>query len=115
MTYPFRITDAPAHDLHATQASTHNGGPLLDAQTVCQTRLAVDPVAHGNNREIRPIPGAGIRIDGCRACAACAAAEIVQADHKKVARINRFARSNTDVPPARLFVSHTVIPGRMVV
>ena len=115
MSHSLRIADGPAHDLHAAKAATNHCRPLRDAQMVGQACLTVDPVAHRYYRKVRPVPGAGIRIDGGGPGAACTAAQIIQAYNKKMIGINGFAGPDGDIPPAWFFVIHAVISGSVMI
>ena len=66
MAHAIGVSDGPLQGLHAAEAAADHGGPLLDAQQVGQTRLAVYPVFHGRYRKSAPkgLPVSGLRLLG---------------------------------------------------
>ncbi|MCY1391568.1 hypothetical protein D9M71_64140 [compost metagenome] len=108
------VADGPLQGLHAAEAATDHGGPLLDAEDVGQARLAVDPVFHRHHREVGAERRAGGRVDAGRAGRAVAAAEVVEADDEELQGIDGLARADAAVPPARLAVVHAVVAGGVV-
>jgi len=110
-----RIADRPLQCLHAAQAAADNRRPLLDAEYVGQSRLAVYPVLDGQYREAGAIALAGRRVDAGGAGRAVAATQVVQADHKKAVGIDRLAGADAVIPPAGLAFIDAVIAGGVVV
>ena len=115
VTQTIRVVQAPLKCLHTTKGTSHHGGPTFNAEPVGQQRLAVDPVAYRDHREIRAVGLAGLRIDAAGSGAAMAATQIVQADNEKPVGIDGLAGANAAVPPSRLAVFLAVITGGMVV
>ena len=99
---PFRVFQGPAHGLHAAQAAADHGRPALDAQSVGEHGLAVDPVAGSQWRKIRAVGFTAVRVYAERPCRTMTAADIVQADHEEVIGIDGFAGADAVFPPARL-------------
>ena len=56
MAHALRVADAPLHGLHAAEAAADHRGPLPDAEAIGQPRLGVDPVGHGDDRELGTEP-----------------------------------------------------------
>ncbi len=108
------VGDRPLERLHAAEAAANDCCPLLDAELIGQARLAVDPVLHRDDREVRAVDLAGGRVQAAGPGRAVAAAEVVQADDEKAFGIDRFARADAAVPPARLAIVHAVVAGRVV-
>ncbi|EJT84884.1 hypothetical protein PPS11_14471 [Pseudomonas putida S11] len=115
MAHALGVADGPLQRLHATQAATDHGGPLLDAQALGQAHLAVHPVFHGQYREVGAVGLASGRVDAAGAGAAVAAAQVVQADHEEAVGVDRLARADTAIPPTRLAVGGGMVASGMVV
>lgn len=64
-----------------------------------QLSLRRHPVFDGNQREIGAVAFAGFRIDRERASRPVASTKIVDANDKKLARIERLSRADQIVPP----------------
>lgn len=109
------IVQAPLQGLHAAEGSANNGRPALDAEPVCQQRLALHPVSHSDYRELRAEGFSGFGVEAVGAGAAMTAAQIVKADNKKTIGIDGFAGANAAVPPARLAVFGGMVAGGVVV
>jgi hypothetical protein len=92
-------TRRPCERLHAAQAAAHDRSPLLDAETIGESRLCVDPILDGHEREIRTVRLTCRRIDRLRAGRSEATAEIVDADDEEAVGIERLARTDHVVPP----------------
>ena len=115
MAHALRIGNRPLQSLHAAQAAADNRRPLFDAEIVGKRGLGFYPVLHRNYRKIRAVFPARFRIDRQRPAAAVAAAQIVQTDHEKTFRINRFAGSDHIVPPACVFILRRMPARNMMV
>ena len=112
---PVGIIQAPLQGLHAAEGAANNRRPALNTKPVGQQCLALDPVAHGDDRKLRAEGLSGFRVDTVWPCAAVTAAQIVQADNEKTVGIDRFAWANATVPPARFPVVSGMIAGGMMV
>ena len=75
---------------------------LLDAEMIEQPFLGLDHVADGDHREIEAVGSAGCRIERGGAGRAHAAAEDVGADDEVAVGVDPLARSDHEIPPARL-------------
>ncbi len=108
---PVRIADRPRQRLHAAEASAHHGGPAVDTQAIGETRLRVDPVLDGDDREVGTprLAGGGIVRRG--PARAEAAAEVVHADDEEAVGIERLARTHHVVPPADVVLVTLVVAG----
>ena len=115
MAHTLRIGNRPLQSLHTAQAAADNRRPLPDAQIISQQRLRFHPVFNRNQRKIRTVVPTCFGILRQRAGTAVATAQIVQADHEKPFRINRFARPHHTVPPARVFIVRRITAGNVVV
>lgn len=115
VTDAFGVADGPLQRLHAAEAAADHRGPLADAEAVCQARLAMHPVFHRDHREVRAVDLAGRRIDAGGAAGTVATAEVVEGNDEELAGVDRLARTDAAVPPARLALVDAVVAGGVVV
>ena len=96
------IQQGPRSGLHATQAATHHRRQRLNTQPIQQQRLSVHPVLHRDHGKVCAIDVAvgAVGVDMHGAGGAKARAQVIDADHKKPVRINRFAGADHAAPPA---------------
>ncbi len=75
-----------------------------------EPHLGVDDVGQGYARKGRAVGPAGGRVDGGRTGRPVAAAHVVDAQHREPAAVERLARPDEAVPPARLNLRGPPIP-----
>src|SRR5437660_1488820 len=63
MTDAMGMTRRPGERLHAAQAPAHHRRPAPDAEPIGETRLRIDPILDGHQREIGAIGAAGRGIE----------------------------------------------------
>ena len=100
--HALRIACGPLQDLHAAHGSAGDRKQRLDAEMVEQHRLRTHHVANGDDGKIQAPRLAGFRIDRRRAGRAHAGADHIRADHKIALGVDRPARTDHGLPPARL-------------
>jgi hypothetical protein len=52
MAHTVGVLQRPAQGLHAPQAAAHHRSELLNAELIEQARLRIDPIFHGDHREV---------------------------------------------------------------
>ncbi len=110
-----RVVDAPLHHLHAAEAAADHRAPVVEAQRAHEAVLGMHPVLYRHDGEIRPPVFIGSRFFGVGAAAALAAAEVVDAHHKKAVGVDGLAGADGAFPPAGLAVIHAVVASGVLV
>ena len=87
------MKDGPIQGLHAADGAAQHQAQLADSQRVQQLRLGPHIVADGDQRKVRPIGFAGLRIHRARPRGAITGAEHVDADHEVVFQRKNRARA----------------------
>ena len=108
-----RILGGPLQGLHAAHAAAHHGQQALDPERIDQQFLGPDHIPHGDDREGQVIALAGFGIDGGRAGRPVAGTDHIGTDDKIAIGIEKFARADDGIPPARLCVVCAQFAGQM--
>jgi hypothetical protein len=96
------VARGPLQHLHAAHRAARDREQRLDAEPVEQHGLGPHHVANGDDGKIEPEHFAGLRIGRGRSGRAHAGAHHVRADDEIALRVDRFARPDHALPPARL-------------
>lgn len=101
--------------LHATQAAADDGGEALDAEVVCEQRLAAHPVLHADDGEIRAVDVVAVRPPRAGTGTAMAATKIVQRNDEPLVGVDCLPRSDAVVPPTGFLIGQRVYAGCVMV
>src|SRR5690625_4116619 len=100
----FGFRHCPFQGAHSTHRPANNQGPLVDTERVSNANLGLDLVTHRYLRELGT-PRHAIGSD-CRGTGrSLASAEHVRCNNEPLIRVNRQARPNNALPPARADVA----------
>ena len=108
-----RMVGRPLQGLHAAHRAARHAQQPFDAQMVDQPDLRAHHVTDGDDRKAHPVGFAVCGIDVRRPGGPGAAAQHVAADDEEAVGIERLARADAVVPPARLGPVRGVMPGRV--
>ena len=96
------VPDGPQEHLEPAHRPAGDGQKAVNAEMVEQPALDLDRVADCYGGEVRPVGPARCRVDRVRPGRAPTAAKHVGTDHEVAIGIDRLARPDRDVPPARI-------------
>jgi hypothetical protein len=108
--YSLGVEDRRGQTLHTAHTGTNRGIQFLNAHPIQKTELCAHHILHGKDRKassIRLITSQ--RILRTRPCTAITTSQHISADDKVLVGIDRSARSNELLPPARLGVCRSAL------